>query len=90
LGRFDLEMQTGNYTNLLLRSRYYQSACDINSTPRRTKFNELKETYIIFLCKDDPFGLGLPLYTENKTFLETNAIPYDDKTHKLFYNSSSF
>ena len=41
---YDIEMQTGNYSDLLLRARYYQSACDINSTPRRTSYNKLKET----------------------------------------------
>lgn len=87
---YNIEMQTSDYKDLLLRARYYQSACDINSTPRRTKFKDLKETYIIFLCKDDPFGQGLALYTEKHSFLETDTIPYNDKSHKLFYNSSAF
>jgi len=87
---FNLEMQTGNYSDLLLRSRYYLSASDISTTPRRTKFNEIKETYIIFICKKDPFGQGLPLYTERKSFAETDAIPYDDKSYKLFYNTSAY
>ena len=85
-----IEMQTGDYENLLLRARYYQSASDISSTPRRTKYQNLKETFIIFICKDDPFGEGLPLYTEKKSFLETDKIPYDDKSRKFFYNSSAY
>lgn len=87
---YDIEMQTGDYENLLLRARYYQSASDISSTPRRTKYQNLKETFIIFICKDDPFGEGLPLYTEKKSFLETDKIPYDDKSRKFFYNSSAY
>ena len=50
----------------------------------------MKETFIIFICKDDPFGEGLPLYTEKKSFLETDKIPYDDKSRKFFYNSSAY
>lgn len=87
---YDIEMQTGDYENLLLRARYYQSASDISSTPRRTKYQNLRETFIIFICKDDPFGEGLPLYTEKKSFLETDKIPYDDKSRKFFYNSSAY
>jgi len=87
---FDIEMQTGNYSDLLLRARYYQAASDISSTPRRTRFKELRETYILFICKDDPFGQGLPLYSEFKRFKETDKIPYDDKSYKLFYNSSAY
>lgn len=87
---FDLEMQTGDYEDLILRSRYYQSSADVSSTPRRTKYRELKETYILFICKDDPFGAGLPCYTKKTSFLETEAVCYDDKTHNVFYNSSAF
>ena len=87
---YDIEMQTGDYEDLLMRARYYQSASDVSSTPRRTRFKDLKETYILFICKDDPFGAGLPLYTEFKKFRETDEISYDDKTYKLFYNSSAF
>ena len=35
---FDLEIQTGNYTNLLLRARYYQGASDVATVQRRSKF----------------------------------------------------
>ena len=87
---FNLEMQTGDYEDLLLRSRYYLSASDISSTPRRTKFKDLKETYIIFICKDDPFGEAIPLYTEIKSFKELPAYIIKDKTHKLFYNTSAY
>ena len=87
---FDIEIQTGNYSDLLMRSRYYQAASDVATTKRRTKFKDLKETYIIFICKDDPFGLGLPRYTKQSKFLETDELPYDDKTHHVFYNCSAW
>lgn len=87
---FDIEMQTGDYDDIILRSRYYQSAADINTTPRRTQFKDLKETFIIFICKEDPFGLGLPIYTKKSLFKETNEISYNDKTNNVFYNSSAY
>ena len=87
---YNLEMQSGNYDDLLLRSRYYLSASDVSSTPRRTKFKDLKETYIIFLCMNDPFNQGVPLYTEVTFFKETPNFQINDKTHKLFYNASAY
>lgn len=87
---YDIEMQTGNYEDIILRSRYYQSSIDVSTTKRRTKFKNLKETYIIFICKDDPFGIGLPCYTKASRFMETDKIPYDDKTHNVFYNCSGY
>ena len=85
-----LKMQTGDYDELLLRARYYQSASDVATVKRRTKFKDLKETFIIFLCKDDPFGAGIPVYTKKLSFAETDKVSYDDKTHNVFYNSSAW
>jgi len=79
-----------NYTDLIMRSRYYQSASDVATTKRRTQFNKLKETYILFICKDDPFGFGLPRYTKQSRFKEIDKFVYDDKTHHLFYNCSAW
>ena len=87
---FDIEIQTGNYDDLLLRTRYYQGACDVATVRRRTKFRNLKETYIVFICEEDPFGMGLPVYTKKNRFTETDALIYDDKTHAVFYNSSAW
>ncbi|MBB5217694.1 Rpn family recombination-promoting nuclease/putative transposase [Treponema rectale] len=87
---FDIEIQTGNYSDLLLRSRYYQSASDVENVKRRTKFRNIKETYIVFICEDDPFGMGLPVYTKKNSFAETDALTYDDKSHAVFYNSSAW
>ncbi|MCR4578853.1 MAG: Rpn family recombination-promoting nuclease/putative transposase, partial [Treponema sp.] len=33
---FDIEIQTGDYDDLLLRARYYQGASDVATTKRRT------------------------------------------------------
>ena len=83
-------MQTGNYDDILLRARYYLSSSDVATTKRRTKFKDIRETYILFICKDDPFGAGIPRYTRFSKFLEVDGIPYDDKIHNVFYNCSAW
>lgn len=87
---FDLEMQTGNYSDMFLRARYYQSVVDMSIVPRRTKFKDLKESYIVFICKNDPFGVGLPKYTRKTFFAETDSLSYNDKSHIVFYNASGY
>ena len=56
----------------------------------KKKVDELKETYILFICMDDPFCAGLPMYTIENIIMESPTTLYNDKTHKLFYNASSF
>ena len=87
---FDIEIQTGNYEDIILRSRYYVSACDVATTRRRTEYYKLKEIFIIFICLDDPFGMSLPVYTKKSIFLESNEIEYNDKVHNVFYNCSQW
>ena len=87
---FDIEMQAGSYRDILLRSRYYQGALDVGVTKRRTKYRELKESYILFICRDDPFGAGCPVYTQKSVFEEAPEVEYNDKTHKVFYNASGY
>ena len=87
---FDIEMQTGNYSDLLLRARYYQGASDVALVKHRTKYKDLKETFILFICKDDPFNCGLPVYTQKSVFKEAKNYSYNDKSHKVFYNASAW
>ena len=65
-------------------------ACDVATTKRRTMFKKLKESFILFVCVDDPFGAGIPVYTRKMEFLETDEILYNDKSHAVFYNASAY
>ena len=89
---FNIEMQTGNYDDLLLRSRYYLSSSDVATTKRRTKFRDIKETFIIFICTADPFGFSLPCYTVEQVCKEEPKASekINDKTHKIYYNATSW
>ena len=87
---FNIEMQTGNYNDMLLRARYYLSSSDVATTKRRTKFKDIRETYILFICKDDPFGEEIPRYTKISKFLETDRLSYDDKSRTVLYNCSAW
>ena len=59
---FDVEVQTSNNKNLPKRSRYYQSVIDMDNLSKGENYTKLKDSYIIFLCLEDAFGKGLPVY----------------------------
>ena len=86
---YDIEMQTTNETSLPLRARYYQSLMDIEATQRRTKYKNLKQNVVIFICLKDPFGEDRPVYTIKNICMEKPETKYDDKMIKVFYNCAA-
>ena len=58
----DIEMQTVIKKDEGLRMRYYQSMIDIDHLNRGESYSDLKESYVVFICLDDPFGDGKPVY----------------------------
>ena len=54
------------------------------------KYSELKESFIIFVCKDDFYEEGLPCYTFSNLCHEKRTLEFGDKTHKVIFNASAF
>lgn len=52
-------MQVSYNKNLSLRMRYYGGMIDLNISNKCQDYSELKKSYVIFICKEDPYGLGL-------------------------------
>ena len=87
---FDIEIQTTLYKELRERSRYYQSLMDVDSLKKGHSYEDLKDNIIIFICLEDLFGLGLPVYTFENTCRENNSLRLEDRTVKVFYNCSKW
>ena len=87
---FDIEMQTSVPEDLPRRMRYYQSMIDIDSLIAGSEYEALKESYVIFLCTKDPFGLDLPVYTFSTVCKEKTDFTLNDGINKLFFNASAF
>ena len=83
---FDIEIQTSLLPSLPKRTRYYQSLMDVDNLLRGQSYADLKESYVIFICTQDPFGKGLPVYTFHNVCSEDVSIFLDDKSVKVFYN----
>ncbi|MGN0729824.1 Rpn family recombination-promoting nuclease/putative transposase [Treponema sp.] len=87
---FDIEIQTTNRTNLAKRARYYQGLMDVDSLSSGTDYSSLNESYVIFLCMEDAFGAGLPVYEFQQTCRQNPGIKFSDGTHKVFFNASEY
>ena len=87
---FDIEMQTTLYKDLRKRSRYYQSLMDVDYLLKGNTYSKLKENIVIFICLDDLFKKGLPVYTFENTCRENNSVKLEDRTLKVFYNCSKW
>ena len=86
----NVEMQTSNQGDLARRARYYQAAADIDTTPKGSEYEDLKQNYVIFICTFDPFHKGKPFYTFQNLCLEHGEPIYlDDGTTKIFLNTTS-
>lgn len=89
---FDIEVQTSVEKELALakRTRYYQGLMDVDSVFSGTKYKDLNETYVIFLCLGDAFDFDLPVYTFENSCVENPEIKMNDGTHKIFFNAKKY
>lgn len=91
---YDAEMQNKNgktleYLALPKRSRYYQSVMDSEILKKGVHYSRLNDSYIIFICTFDPFGLGQYVYTFRNICEENPNLQLGDKTTKIFFNTKS-
>ena len=92
----DVELQSYPQEALGKRTRYYQSMIDIDSLMKGQDYPELKESYILFICKHDPFKdengrcYGLPCYTFRNKCYENPEVNLNDKSCKVIYNASAY
>ncbi len=87
---FDVECQSYKVESIGKRTRYYQSMIDIDSLMKGADYSELKESYVIFICMDDPFEAGLPVYTFERKCSENESVELGDKTHHLIFNAAAY
>jgi len=87
---FDIEMQTTDTGELPERARYYQSILDVDDLNSGKNYNELKTSYVIFICIPDIFKKGLAKYTFENYCVEDNTIKLNDRTYKLFFIAENY
>lgn len=87
---YDIEIQCRPEPMLEKRFRYYQSAIDAGLLSKGNDFDVLPDSYIIFLCTQDPFGVGLPAYTLERTCMESKDVPFEGSSHWMVLNTTAW
>ena len=83
---YNVESQNNRKRNLPKRSRFHQAEMDVMALKPGEDFNDLKPSYVVFICSFDPFGKGRYQYTFEERCLEED-FPLGDETRKIFLNS---
>lgn len=68
------------------RTRYHAAALDVESLNAGQEFEELPETYVIFVTEHDFFGKGAGLYPIERMNLVTGE-RFKDREHILYVNA---
>jgi predicted transposase/invertase (TIGR01784 family) len=86
---YDIEMQCTHEKDKLLakRIRYYESLIDGEHLEKGQSYEELNDTYIIFICTFDPFHEGLPKYTFEPCCRERSSLQLDKGQTDIFLNT---
>lgn len=86
---YNVEMQVNEPTEseLAKRTRYYQSVIDLDLLEAGQDYEELNDTFIIFICPFEPFKKGRHIYTFRNTCQEDMGLVLKDGTTKIFLNA---
>ena len=84
---YDIEIQKADKGNLPKRTRMYSSMMDANMLDKGLEYEELKDSYVIFICMFDPFHRGLAKYTFRSICEEAEGLPLGDGRCIMFLNT---
>ncbi|UTY27535.1 Rpn family recombination-promoting nuclease/putative transposase [Treponema denticola] len=87
---YDVEMQVSNERNIPKRMRFYQAAIDISFLDKGNSYNNLNDSFIIFICLFDVIGKNRPIYTFENICIEDKNTPLQDGTKKIIINAEAF
>lgn len=85
--QYNVEIQQGSEGASPKRARYHSGLLDMNTLNPGQDFEELPDSYVIFITKDDVQGNGLPIYHADRV-IEENGEMFGDGSHIIYVNSS--
>ena len=84
--QFDVEIQQDNEGASPKRARYHSGLMDMNTLNPGQDFDELPESYVIFITRDDMLGYGFPIYNIDRHIKEADD-SFQDEAHIIYVNS---
>ena len=82
---YNIEIQRADSGASPKRARYHGSLLDAGELKKRASFENLPETYVIFITENDIYGKFLPLYQFERSCVETGE-PLGDGLHIIYVN----
>ena len=83
---YNIEIQRDDRGASVKRARYNSSLIDANITEPGEQYENLNETYVIFITEHDVLGGGCPIYHIDRTIRETGA-SFGDESHIIYVNA---
>ena len=84
---YNVEMQTRRQADLGKRSRYYHSQIDMECLKKGLSYEELPDTFVIFICDFDPFDCGLYYYSFQNECQEDTRAKLRDGNKTIFLST---
>ena len=85
--KYDLEIQRSSKGADAHRARYHSGAMDVENLDAGQAFEELPDTYTIFITEEDAIGEGLPCYQIERMNISTGKA-FNDGSHILYVNGA--
>jgi predicted thioesterase len=85
--RFNVEVQAEDAGADCRRARYHSSMVDVNMLKGGKDYKKLRDSYVIFITKNDYFKRELPLYRVERAVCETGE-KFGDGSHIIYVNGS--
>lgn len=84
---YNVEMQVRREISIEKRARYYHSQMDMELLSASISYEELPDTFVIFICDYDPFGKGLYYYTCRTKCEEDALLEYEDGCRTIYLST---
>lgn len=83
---FNVEVQRSDRGAGAKRARYNSALIDANFTEPGDQYEDLNETFVIFITENDVMKAGLPIYHIDRVVRETGKL-FEDEEHIIYVNS---
>lgn len=85
--KYNIEVQRADKGAGKKRARYNSSMMDANILKKGEGFDNLPETYVVFITENDVIGKGQPLYQVERCILDTGEL-FEDGSHIIYVNGA--
>lgn len=83
---FNVEVQRSDRGAGAKRARYNSALIDANVTEPGDQYEDLNDTFVIFITENDVMKAGLPIYHIDRVVRETGKL-FEDEEHIIYVNS---